>query len=88
MPAADRAVLEGAFARDGELRTDAGLMLGGLVDLGLGEAFVQLFVRRLRRLGAGEPPAGAVLPALEETLAVAERRGDQRAIEEVRRWLR
>ncbi len=82
----DRAFLTWAFNEDPELRSDVGLTFANLVELDLAETFVRAFVRHLR--GHPRCPAGAVLPALENTLEAAIRRGERRATEEVRRWLR
>ena len=59
----DRWVLEWAFARDPELHSDIGLVLGGLVELGVQGIFVREFVSRVRASGPWAPPALSVLPA-------------------------
>ena len=78
----DRALLDAAFERDGELRRDTAHMFAGLVGLGLREVFVDALVDRLRGLESSQRPVAAVLPALEETLAVARARGQARAVAE------
>ncbi len=78
--AADRALLERAFERDCELREDTALMFSGLVELELREVFVEALIHGLRGLEDSQRPVGAVLPALEETLAVARARGQARAV--------
>ena len=77
---ADRALLERAFERDGELRHDTALMFGGLVELRLRDVFVAALVDQLRRQQDSQRPVAAVLPALEETLAIARARGQARAV--------
>ena len=76
----DRALLEDAFRRDGELRLDTGVIFSGLLELELRDVFVGAFVRELRTLRAGLPPALAVLPALERTIEAAVARGQHGAI--------
>jgi hypothetical protein len=76
----DRALLEDAFRRDSELRVDTGVIFSGLVELELRDVFVGAFVRELRALRAGVPPALAVLPALERTIEAAIARGQHDAI--------
>ena len=80
LAAADQALLDQAFERDRELRRDTAHMLGGLVELDLRDVFVGALVDELRALDGPRPPVGAVMPALEETLAVARARGQARAV--------
>ena len=82
LDAADQQLLDAAFERDRELRRDTAHMFGGLVELDLRDVFAGALVDELRALEGPRPPVGAVMPALEETLAVARARGQARAVAE------
>jgi len=75
LPRRDRSVLEHAFELDPDLRTDVGLVLGGLVELGVQGVFVRAFVTHVRASGPLASPALSVLPAASVAMeAVAWRR--------------
>ncbi|MCA1701270.1 MAG: hypothetical protein LC790_21175, partial [Actinobacteria bacterium] len=77
----DQTVLDQAFERDGELRVETAAMFGRFLELDLRDTFVTALVGRLRGLTASQRPVGAVMPALEDTLAAARGRGRARTAE-------
>jgi len=79
LPAADHALLEQAFHRDRSLRAETALMFGDLIDLDLRDTFIAALIRQLRTLQASQRPVGAIIPALEDTLAAARARGQTRS---------
>lgn len=74
---AERDAIERAFATDAELRADAEALLAKL-EPDLREVFASAFVSALIGLPRLAAPAGALMPALDQTLAVAMSRRAER----------
>jgi hypothetical protein len=70
LDATERAILHAALDADGELERDTAFLVTGLSHVGLDRVFVRAFAERLAALGSFEPPARAVLLALEDTIAM------------------
>ena len=68
-----RVALHAALDADGELERDTGFLVTGLSRVGLDRVFLQAFARRIATASPVEPPASAVLGALEDTVAFATR---------------
>jgi hypothetical protein len=67
----ERAVLHAALDEDRELERDTAFLVTGLSRVGLDLVFLRAFARRLASAGDFDPPARAVMRALEDTIAVA-----------------
>jgi anti-sigma factor RsiW len=70
LDATERAVLHAALDADNELERDTAFLVTGLSRVGLDRVFVRALAHRLAGLGHFDPPARAVLQALEDTIAV------------------
>ena len=68
-----RFALHAALDADDELERDTAFLVAGLSRVGLDRVFLRAFARRLAAARELEPPARAVLWALEDTLAFAAR---------------
>ena len=67
----ERADLHAALDEDRELERDTAFLVTGLSRVGLDLVFLRAFARRLLAAGDFDPPARAVMRALEDTIAVA-----------------
>jgi hypothetical protein len=68
-----RVALHAALDADGELERDTAFLVTGLSRVGLDRVFLQAFARRLAAARELDPPARAVLWALQDTVAFATR---------------
>jgi anti-sigma factor RsiW len=78
LDAFERAALHAALDSDANLERDTAFLVTGLSRVGLDRVFVRALARRLAVLSGFQPPAAAVLKALEDTIATAVMAGDLR----------